>query len=586
MRYLHVIHSLDPAQGGPSGAVAQLSRAATRLGHQVEIATLDTLNAPGVDRQACPVHCFGPALGKYRYSPRLVPWLRENAARFDAVVTSGLWQYHGFAVWRALHKTQTPYFVFTHGMLDPWFKRRYPLKHLKKWLYWPWADYRVLRDARAVFFTSEQEKLDARQSFWLYEANEVVVNYGTAGPTGDGAILRSLFLREFPQLSGKRVLLFLSRIHPKKGIDLLLEAFAALPHRDPDLHLVLAGPDQLGMQPAWKVRASQLGIADHVTWTGMLDGDLKWGAFYAAEAFVLPSHQENFGIAVAEALACGTPVLISNKVNIWREIDADKAGLIAEDTLHGTIGLLNRWTRLRPAERLQFAANARACFANRFRISAAAKSLVANMEKFCSHAHSDPLQDLSAFRLPKNFRGRPGWMVQLWWIVQATLFGLSPQMFFGWRRFLLRLFGARVGRNVLIRPTARVTYPWKVRIGDNAWIGDEVVLYSLGEIEIGDNCVVSQRSYVCAASHDYRDPSFPIHADPVVIEPEVWLATDVFVAPGVRVGRGTVVGARSSVFDELPPNVVAIGTPAVVVRERSARAPAEEAVDVLQRRQA
>src|SRR4051812_46747933 len=115
---------------------------------------------------------------------------------------------------------------------------------------------------------------------------------------------------------------------------------------------------------------------------------------------------------------------------------------------------------------------------------------------------SKKCQDLSEFRLPEHFRGRPAWLVQLWWLVQSTLFGLSPQFMYGWRRFLLRLFGARIGDKVLVRPTARITYPWKVSIGNHSWIGDEAILYSLGEIEIGANVVISQRSYICTGSHD------------------------------------------------------------------------------------
>jgi len=177
-------------------------------------------------------------------------------------------------------------------------------------------------------------------------------------------------------------------------------------------------------------------------------------------------------------------------------------------------------------------------------------------------------QDLSKFSLPPGFRGRPGWIVQLWWIVQSTLFGLSPQFMYGWRRWLLRLFGARVGRGVLIRPTARVTYPWKVSIGDGAWVGDEVVLYSLGEIKIGSNTVISQRSYICAASHDYTKPRFDIYAKKTVIGDESWIATGVFVAPGVTVGKGAVIGAGSSVFRDIPPGMVCYGNPAKPVKPR------------------
>ncbi len=177
-------------------------------------------------------------------------------------------------------------------------------------------------------------------------------------------------------------------------------------------------------------------------------------------------------------------------------------------------------------------------------------------------------QRLNLFRLPTGFRGRPGWFVQLWWLVQATVFAWSPQFMYGWRRFLLRIFGARIGRNVIIRPTVRVTYPWKVRIGDDVWIGDDVVLYSLGEIDIGDNAVISQRSYICTGGHDYQKPSFDIFAKKIVIEPEAWVATDVFVAPGVTIGRGAVIGARSSVFKNMPAEMICIGNPAKPVKAR------------------
>ncbi len=185
-----------------------------------------------------------------------------------------------------------------------------------------------------------------------------------------------------------------------------------------------------------------------------------------------------------------------------------------------------------------------------------------------------PYQDLSRFRLPEGFRDRPAWWVQLWWLVQAILFHPSPQILYGWRRFLLRLFGAQIGKGVLIRPTASVTYPWKVCIGEYAWIGDEVVLYSLGEIHIGSHAVISQRSYLCAAAHDYTRPTFDMIAGPITVHEQAWLAADVFVAPGITIGAGAVVGARSSVFHNLPAGMVCYGSPAVPVRPRSKAGPA------------
>jgi putative colanic acid biosynthesis acetyltransferase WcaF len=178
------------------------------------------------------------------------------------------------------------------------------------------------------------------------------------------------------------------------------------------------------------------------------------------------------------------------------------------------------------------------------------------------------MQDLSKFKLPNNFRGRSGLVVQLWWMVDFFFFKLSPQFMYGWRRYLLKLFGAKIGKGVIIRPSVTITYPWKVTIGDYSWIGDDVVLYSLGEIEIGKNAVVSQKSYLCTGSHDYSKLDFPIWAKKITIEDECWLATDVYVAPGITIGKATVVGARSSVFKDLPAEKICIGSPAKIIKDR------------------
>ena len=182
-------------------------------------------------------------------------------------------------------------------------------------------------------------------------------------------------------------------------------------------------------------------------------------------------------------------------------------------------------------------------------------------------------QDLSTFSMPPGFRGRSGVTVQLWWIVQALLFAPSPQFLYGWRRFLLRMFGAEVGRGVIIRPTVRTQFPWKVTIGDYAWIGDDVVLYSLGPITVGAHAVVSQRGYLCTGSHRYDRLTFDIYAEAITVGEECWLATDVFVAPGVTIGRGTLVGARSSVYKDLPPGKVCVGNPARVTGDRPSARP-------------
>lgn len=133
---------------------------------------------------------------------------------------------------------------------------------------------------------------------------------------------------------------------------------------------------------------------------------------------------------------------------------------------------------------------------------------------------------------------------------------------------ILRFFGAKIGTGVLVRPTVSITYPWKVTIGDNAWIGDSVVLYSLGYIEIGNDAVVSQHCYLCAADHDYEKIDFPIREGKITIGAESWIAADVFIASGVNIGCGSVIGARSSVFGDMPEGMVCFGYPCVPIRTR------------------
>lgn len=378
LRILHLISSLDPAGGGPSEGLRQITACYQSLGAIPSIVTQDRPDAPWLDIGHAQGVGLGPGQGgTFAYTPRLIPWLRQHAAEFDAAVVHGLWQFQGPAARLGLSAAGVPYFVFPHGMLDPWFKQEYPLKHAKKSLYWWLMQHAVLRDAAGVLFTCEEERRLARESFRPYRVREAVVNYGTSLPPSLRPDHQDVFLTAFPALRDRRLLLFLGRIHEKKGCDLLIEAFARVAAREPALHLVMAGPDQTGWQARLHALAQQLGVSERITWTGLLQGELKWGALLAAEAFILPSHQENFGIAVAEALAVGTPVLISDKVNIWREIEADNAGLVAPDTLDGTVSLLERWLALSPDARQQMGERARACFAARFEIRRATENLLA-----------------------------------------------------------------------------------------------------------------------------------------------------------------------------------------------------------------
>ncbi len=174
---------------------------------------------------------------------------------------------------------------------------------------------------------------------------------------------------------------------------------------------------------------------------------------------------------------------------------------------------------------------------------------------------NEPFVDLRSYNQSWFDRGRPTWYILFWWLVQAIAFPLTPHPLNNIRCAILRLFGADIGTGVLIRPTARFTYPWKVTIGDYSWIGDDVVFYSLDHIYIGQHCVISQKSYLCTGSHDMHDPAFGLKTGSITIDNGAWIAADCFIGLGVQIGANAVIGARSSVFKHMPPGQVCWGSP-------------------------
>ncbi|HEY8966143.1 MAG TPA: glycosyltransferase, partial [Candidatus Methylacidiphilales bacterium] len=317
----------------------------------------------------------GRRIGPFR--PALSRWLRANLGRFDCVIVHGLWQ-SASAVAGECERAGVPFFVFPHGMLDPWFRRAYRLKHLKKQLYWTAFEHPALLRANAVFFTTGAELALARETFhpWGIQSRSRIVPYGIRPPAMEGREEgRAALLARFPELEGKAVVLFLARLHRKKGWDLALAGLHRLVAEGmgevggKPVHLLLAGPDEAGEKARVEERLASLpeAVRRRVTLAGPLYDGEKWGAFALADVFILPSHQENFGIAVVEALAAGVPALISNRVNIDQEVGADRAGFVEPDTEKGAFRLLARW-RTAGGTDAAFRERARACFDRRYNL--------------------------------------------------------------------------------------------------------------------------------------------------------------------------------------------------------------------------
>jgi glycosyltransferase involved in cell wall biosynthesis len=334
--------------------------------------SLDDPKTPFVKSWPVQVHALGLGVGcfqyaGFQYAPQLVPWLRENSRHFDALVVNGIWRYHAVGIWRGLSGSGVPYFVIPHSQLNPWFARSFPLKHLKKWLIWRAVQWKVLRDAKAVFFTCEQERRLARNSFNPYVCNEDVVSLaGSDIPEVDRNSARQSLTSAYPEVTGKRIVLFVGRLHPMKGCDLLIRAFANVCGEHRDLHLVIAGPGDDAYARKLRQMTSSPALSGRVTWAGEVTDAMKWAALQTCDVFALASHCEATPLAVVEALGCGVPALITDQVNIWKEIFDAGAGIVGTDNVEGTIESLRTWLALPQREADAMRANARNCFLNYF----------------------------------------------------------------------------------------------------------------------------------------------------------------------------------------------------------------------------
>lgn len=380
MRLLRLVHSLAPSTGGVAEAIRQFGLAAESAGCALTVVTLDEPQADWLKGLPFRVVALGPCRNGYGYTAGLRPWLRKHVLSYDVVIVDGLWQYHGWAVWREV-RGRRPYFVMPHGMLDPWFKKHYPLKHLKKWLYWPWAEYRILRNATGVIFTAEEERRKAAHSFWLYcVKNEIIAPLGIIKPDYDRAAGQRQLEQIIPGLNNKPYLIFMGRLHEKKGVDLLIDAYRKLDaNRTQDLfQLVIAGPagDEAYFNQLRRRAEGSAGIH----FSGMLHGDVKWAALAGAEALILPSHQENFGLVVVETLAVGTPVLLSDKVDIWREVVEAGAGWVAPDSREGVFDLLNRFQSAERTDKPVIRQRVKQCFEQHYRLDQSVRHLMERLK--------------------------------------------------------------------------------------------------------------------------------------------------------------------------------------------------------------
>jgi glycosyltransferase involved in cell wall biosynthesis len=380
MRILECLDSINPANGGTVESTRQRTVGLQALGYDVELLTLDEPASRWLPAWPAQAHGVGPLL--VRYTPRLVPWLRAHAARYDAIIVNGIWGFHGVGVWKALRNGPVPYIVIPHGMLNPWFRRPFTPKHIKKTLVWKSVVSKVLNRARAVFFTCEQERALGRTLYTPYECvDDVVSLVGTRIDLRNRTEARHRVNARHPEIGSGRLILYLSRLDPMKGCDLLVDAFAKTCRQDEDVHLVIAGPAAGSFPETIRRLGKTLGISHRITITGEVDFDMKLALLASADLFALPSHCEAFPLAVVEALGNGVPVLITNKVNICREIEEDGAALVGNDDVSSIARLLGDWASLDAAGRFALSVRARQCFERRYDVATVSRHFVSALER-------------------------------------------------------------------------------------------------------------------------------------------------------------------------------------------------------------
>ncbi len=333
MRILHVIPTMSARYGGPAKACREMSAALADRGHQVSVFTTNYDGFGGyVEPSVQPlserhrdvsVHTFPVDLPPdyFRISRPLAQALSTDIKRYDLVHIHSLYLFTTLAAGFHAKRHQVPTILRPHGTLDPFI---YPRHRGRKLLVETLYQNRLFKRADAIHYTTTEERKLATP--YTFNRPGFVVPLGLNMADYRPLPPRGTFRERFPETRDKLILLFLSRINFKKGLDILAKSFGKIAKERDDIHLVIAGPDNDAFKPQVEAMLTAAGVRERTTFTGMLVGDDKLAALTDADLFALPSYTENFGIAVIEAMACGLPVVISDKVNIWREIKEGGGG--------------------------------------------------------------------------------------------------------------------------------------------------------------------------------------------------------------------------------------------------------------------
>ncbi len=590
MKHLHFVQSLEPLQGGGLGRAAlELHDQLRRRGEGSTLAATRsqdfTESWPGVLQY----ERTGPQ--PLYFARGLAAHARRLVEACDVVHGHGLYVAPNALFGREAARTNRPLVYHVHGFFEPWILNR---SHWKK------------RLVHRLFEDSNFRRARLWRALTMREADQIRAQGITAPIVVAANGIDTLPFDTYAGASAPRQrkrAVFLGRLHPKKGLDLLLPAWAALARETHDWELVIAGPDEGGYAAEVRSLIDRFDLAGQVHMPGPLWGDAKTALLKSADLFLLPSYSEGFSVAILEAMACSVPVLATDACN-FPELAREGGGWECAPEADAVRETLRQALHASDDERSERGRAGRRLLDERYTWPSIASQIGEACRLYCAdgdvamqrkekmktekrmNRDAEPApesqasvdnrmrggapdyQRIAQYDQSWYSRGRPAAMVLLWFGVQATVFRFSPHFADGFRAGILRAFGARVGKRVKIRPSVRITYPWRLSVGDDVWIGEEAYLHSLEDITLGNDVVVSQRSFLCTGSHDHRRTGFDLIVKPIRIEAQAWIAAEVFVGPGVCVGRGSVLSARSVAMRNVPAGMLCAGHPLRIIGPR------------------
>ena len=371
-KILRIISSLNPEYGGPPAAIVDSTIALNKIGFKVDIVTHDNKESQFVKIKNTTIHNLGPSLlGDYNLNFKFTKWLIQNRSKYDLFIVHGLWQFNTLAARLFLKKK---YYVFVHGQLDPSYKKFF-FNKIKKFIYWNLIEKKNLKDSKFILLTNKKEKDLLNDTYVNTKGlKKKVVGYGILEPKYDTCKVKKIFYKKFKSLKDKDFYIYLGRFHNKKGCEIIMNAVKYFSLRKKPINVLMCGSNNIYKNYLQKI-SKDLNIEKNIIWSNFLKNDIKLGALLSSKAMLLPSYGENFGVALVEAMACGIPVLTTNKVNIYNYIIENNAGYISSPNNVNFIKIINKFENLKKSNITQLKKNAYRCFKNNFLLSKKIKIL-------------------------------------------------------------------------------------------------------------------------------------------------------------------------------------------------------------------